>query len=396
MASERHDDLVVPADARGGRLDLGRRLEAVLGLPFDALTLDEAVAEVRRCARDRRPCFVSTPNVNFAVAAQGDRAFRDSVLHSELSLADGMPIVWAARLLGLELPERVSGADLFARLQQPAAGEAPLKVFFFGGPDGVAERAAQALNARGGGLRCVGHDAPGFVSVEDMSGEERIARINASGADFVVVALGARKGQAWIQRNRARLAAPIVSHLGAVVNFVAGDVKRAPRGWQRVGLEWLWRIKEEPALWRRYGGDGLALLRMLGRALGPALRRRRDGAPGVPAELQVEARGGVTVLRLRGAWTREAAPRLATAAVQALCEGATVQVDASEATRVDGAVVALLMLIDGRQRHGPRVLLRPEALPAAVRGALRRCGAEFLCEPPAPRARTGEEQRAAH
>jgi len=82
--------------------------------------------------------------------------------------------------------------------------------------------------------------------------------------------------------------------------------------------------------------------------------------------------------------------------VQALCEGATVQVDASEATRVDGAVVALLMLIDGRQRHGPRVLLRPEALPAAVRGALRRCGAEFLCEPPAPRARTGEEQRAAH
>jgi len=225
MATDGIDDLEVRR-ADGARLDLGRPVEALLGLPFDALSLDEAVAEVRRCARERRPCFLSTPNVNFAVAAQDDQAFRASVLHSDLSLADGMPIVWAARLLGSRLPERVSGSDLFARLQREP-GE-PLKVYFFGGPDGVAERAAAALDTRGGGLRCVGFDSPGFGSVEAMSGEERIARINGSGADFLVVSLGARKGQAWIERNRARLAPPVISHLGAVVNFVAGELRRSP------------------------------------------------------------------------------------------------------------------------------------------------------------------------
>ena len=392
MATDGTDDLEVRR-ADGARLDLGRPVEALLGLPFDALSLDEAVAEVRRCARERRPCFLSTPNVNFAVAAQDDQAFRASVLHSDLSLADGMPIVWAARLLGSSLPERVSGSDLFARLQREP-GE-PLKVYFFGGPDGVAERAAAALDTRGGGLRCVGFDSPGFGSVEAMSGEERIARINGSGADFLVVSLGARKGQAWIERNRARLAPPVISHLGAVVNFVAGELCRAPPALQRLGLEWLWRIKEEPALWRRYASDGLALLRLLGRALAPARGSPPASGEGVPATLQVERRGGLALLHLGGDWTCEAAPRLAAEAARALRAGASVQVDASAATDLDGRVVALLMLIDGWQAGGPRVLW-PAPLQPAVCAALRRCGAEYLNEASVSRSHSGEERHAAH
>lgn len=391
MANEPQEDLVVSRGPGGPRLDLGRNLAVVLGLPFDRLTLDEAAAEVRRCARERRPCFISTPNVNFAVAAQGDAAFRASVLHSDLSLADGMPIVWAARLLGQRLPQRVSGSDLFARLAQ-AEGD-PLKVYFFGGPEGVAERAAAALNARGGGLRCVGFDSPGFGSVEDMSGAERIARINASGADFVVVSLGARKGQAWIERNRARLSAPVISHLGAVVNFVAGEVRRAPVALQRLGLEWLWRIKEEPALWRRYAGDGLAVLRLFAGAIGPALRRRRGG--GGPASLQVERRPGLALLRLGGDWTADAAHRLAAEAARALRQGAAVQVDAGAATTLDARVVALLMLIDEWQAPGARALL-PTALAPAVHDALRRCGAEYLSNTAISLSQPGEAQRAAH
>lgn len=391
MANEWRDDLVVSRGPGGPRLDLGRHLAVVLGLPFDRLTLDEAAAEVRRCAREGRPCFISTPNVNFAVAAQDDAAFRASVLHSDLSLADGMPIVWAARLLGQRLPQRVSGSDLFARLAQEEGD--PLNVYFFGGPEGVAERAAAALNARGSGLRCVGFDSPGFGSVEDMSGADRIARINASGADFVVVSLGARKGQAWIERNRARLSAPVISHLGAVVNFVAGDVRRAPVALQRLGLEWLWRIREEPALWRRYAGDGFAVLRLFARAIGPALRRRR-GAGG-PASLQVERRPGLALLRLCGDWTADAAPRLAAEAARALREGAAVQVDASAATGLDPGVVALLMLVDEWQAPGPRALLST-ALTPAVRDAVRRCGADHLCNPAVSLPQPGEAQRAAH
>jgi N-acetylglucosaminyldiphosphoundecaprenol N-acetyl-beta-D-mannosaminyltransferase len=395
MASEPHEDLVVPADARGGGLDLGRPLEAVLGLPFDALTLDEAVVEVRRCARERRPCFVSTPNVNFAVAAQDDPAFRGSVLRSDLSLADGMPIVWLARWLGLAVPERVSGSDLFARLQREA-GE-PLKVYFFGAPDGVAERAARALDAQGGGLRCVGFDSPGFGSVEEMSGDERIARINASGADFLVVSLGARKGQAWIERNRSRLAPPVMSHLGAVVNFVAGEVGRAPSAWQRLGLEWLWRIKEEPALWRRYGRDGAMLLRLVAATVGPALGRRLlDRGVGAPALMRAERRAGVRLLRLSGTWTRDATPRLAAEAARALRAGDAVQVDAGEATSLDPRAVAMLMLIEGRQRGAPPVLRHPEALPAAIRRVFGLCGAGYLCEPVSSAFPSGEERREAN
>jgi N-acetylglucosaminyldiphosphoundecaprenol N-acetyl-beta-D-mannosaminyltransferase len=96
-----------------------------------------------------------------------------------------------------------------------------------------------------------------------MSSEQILQRINATDADFVVVALGAKKGQAWIMANLDKLRAPVVSHLGAVVNFAAGNVARAPGWMQTLGLEWAWRIWQEPALWKRYGFDGLRLVELL-------------------------------------------------------------------------------------------------------------------------------------
>jgi N-acetylglucosaminyldiphosphoundecaprenol N-acetyl-beta-D-mannosaminyltransferase len=249
----------------------------VLGLPFDAVTLDEAVQQVRDAVRNRRRLFLSTPNLNFLMASQHDAAFRASVFESDLSVADGMPVVWLSRLLGTPLPERVTGADIYARLRNDPLppGHAPIRVYFFGGPPGVAAAAGRRLNAESSSLVCVGFETPGYGSVDDMSGDAVHERINASGADLLIVALGAAKGQAWIQRNRARLQVPVVSHLGAVVNFEAGTVNRAPRWMQRTGLEWLWRIKEEPALWRRYGRDGAALAGLIVRELLPRMLRLR-------------------------------------------------------------------------------------------------------------------------
>lgn len=247
-----------------------RQCVTVAGLPFDVV--DAAGAVERLCAAmvDGQRLFLSTPNLNFLVAAQSDEAFRASVLASDLSVADGMPVLWLARLQGTPLPERVAGSTLFERLR---AGEGqallarPIKVYFFGGPPGVAQKACDALNAEGGHMRGVGAHSPGFGTVEDMSAPEVIDAINASGADFLVVALGAKKGQAWIMHNLGRLTVPVVSHLGAVVNFVAGTVERAPLAWQRWGLEWLWRIRQEPALYRRYVADGVVLLKLMLRAL---------------------------------------------------------------------------------------------------------------------------------
>lgn len=240
--------------------DFDRDVHCLAGLPFDAVTLEQAADRVRAAAKNQQRCFFSTPNLNFLMLAQHDPAFRESVLCSNLVIADGMPLVWVAKMLGIPIVERVAGSDLFEALRHDVSA-APMKVYFFGGPDGIAEQAAQRLNQQHGGLYCVGISSPGFVSVEAMSTPEQIAAINASGADFLVVSLGARKGQEWIMRNRAQLQVPIISHLGAVLNFEAQTVRRAPVWMQHVGMEWLWRIGQEPALWRRYAKDGWAFVK---------------------------------------------------------------------------------------------------------------------------------------
>jgi N-acetylglucosaminyldiphosphoundecaprenol N-acetyl-beta-D-mannosaminyltransferase len=332
---------------------------------------------VRRAALSNTPCSVATPNLNFLVGALGDAAFRDSVAHSDLSLPDGMPLVWIARLLRLPIRERVAGSDLFEALERHV--EPALSVFFFGGPDGAAQAACERLNADARGLRCVGFDAPGFGSVAEMSGPERIARINASGAQFVVAALGAKKGQAWLEHNRERLAAPVRCHLGAVVNFAAGTVRRAPRVVQRVGLEWLWRIAEEPALWRRYAGDGVVLLRLLVTHVLPlAWVRRPHGEALAAASVTAETAGSTCTLRLRGAWTLANLQPLRTALAQAAASGATRLVCAMrEVSHVDAAAVGLLMLAP---RAFPLGLSLVDVPPRIARH-LRWHGAGYLLHP---------------
>jgi len=283
--------------------ELAREVICLFGLPFDVVTMGQTVRLVREAVGSRQPLFLSTPNLNFLIGCQHDAAFRQSVLDSDLSVADGMPLIWMARWLGAPLPERVTGSGLFERLRDepPPPGQAAIKVYFFGGPPGAAEAASLSLNAGALGMVCVGFETPGFGSVADMSTPDVLARINASGADFLVVALGAVKGQAWIQRNRAQLLVPVISHLGAVVNFAAGTVNRAPVWVQKSGLEWLWRIKEEPTLWRRYWGDAKALVSlMLGQLLPHARWLRRQPIP-APATLSLLPDGQNHRLSLQGA-----------------------------------------------------------------------------------------------
>ncbi len=274
-----------------------QRVACILGLPIDVVDMRETVRRVHEAARTRTPLFLSTPNLNFAMTAMKDDAFRDSLIQSDLCIADGMPLLWVARLLGVPLPERVAGSALLEALRRESP-EAPLKVYFFGGPDGVAEAAARRLNQEPCGLRCVGWESPGMGTAEELSRPESIARIRESRADFVVVSLGAKKGQAWIQRNRAELGVPVVSHLGAALNFVAGTVSRAPRWVQRSGMEWLWRIKEEPALWRRYFADGRAFIRVMATRVLPLSFALRSAPLAGLSELRAEERGDELVVRL--------------------------------------------------------------------------------------------------
>ncbi len=337
--------------------DYQRPAYDIAGLPFDAIDMNAAVGTIVRTVDSRTPLFISTPNLNFLVASQRDRDFRDSVYQSDLCLADGMPIIWLARLLGVPIPGRVAGSDLFEALC--AQSQRTVKVYFFGGPEGAAKRAAERVNhlaeerrrrQQTPGVVCVGHASPGFGSIEDMSHPDVIRRINESRADFVVVALGARKGQAWIQRNRGQLDAPVISHLGAVVNMAAGSIARAPRWMRSIGLEWIWRIKEEPQLWRRYASDGLALLGMLATRILPVMasqwRHRLFGRRGSPSgHLECVRVDGACRIGLHGVWTRENIGELRAQLQACAARGESVTVDARGAVYLDAAVRGLLAIV---------------------------------------------------
>jgi N-acetylglucosaminyldiphosphoundecaprenol N-acetyl-beta-D-mannosaminyltransferase len=243
--------------------ELTRNVYCVLGLPIDATDIVAALAMIDVAAARRIPFLISTPNLNFLVISRSDKEFKESLLESDFCIADGMPIVRIARLLGIPIRKKVSGSDIFEALKTRKRGGHILRIFLFGGKDGVAATAASAINTASTELSCVGAMDPGLGTVEDMSREQVLKTVNASGADFLIAALGARKGQLWLHRNHDRLTIPVRAHFGAVINFAAGTLKRAPRWLQVSGLEWLWRIKEEPHLWRRYAYDGFVLLRLM-------------------------------------------------------------------------------------------------------------------------------------
>lgn len=368
---------------KGALVDFSRPVVCILGLPFDAVTLDDAVRRVREAAFRRIPLLLSTANLNFVIAALRDDAFRQSVVHSQLSLADGMPIVWISRLLGLSIPERVPGSGLFEKLSSVGA-DSPVRVYFFGAPAGVAEEASARVNDRAGGVRCVGYQAPDYLPVGELSTPLHIEPINAADPDFVVLSLGAEKGQAWIEHNRERLSAPIVSHLGAVVGFAAGSLRRAPRLLQRVGLEWLWRIKEEPKLWRRYWNDGRMLAQLMLLSVLPLWWQRVRGPRAAPEALTPCSgeRRGPHCFELRtgtvcGAEQMPALRRLLEQAAHARCG---VVVDMTGTSYLDSQAMGSLLLLYGYQRDIGHPLSFENVSPELAKVFRLHCS-EFLLGP---------------
>ncbi len=315
---------------------------ALLGLVFDPVTLADAVSIVQSAALNRTRLVFATPNVNFSAGAAQDPEFRKQVLECRLSLVDGMPLVWIGRLLGLEIPERVAGSSLFEALQH-SRHERPLRVFFFGGDPGVAQSASEALS--GPGVKAAGYLDPGRGSIEDMSSDSIISEINAANADFLCVALGAVKGHHWIARNADRLNVPVISHLGAVVNFVARRISRAPMWMQRCGLEWAWRILREPKLVRRYAQDSLWLAGALLSQVLPGLLHRlehRSSAAGFSWSIHGPT-SGVKKLQLQGDLNHRAL--LDNPELRALVpeQGTQVTIDVAELRHLDSTGVAWLL-----------------------------------------------------
>jgi N-acetylglucosaminyldiphosphoundecaprenol N-acetyl-beta-D-mannosaminyltransferase len=326
----------------------------LLGLPFDCVSETDAAAMILHAIDVRAQLTFATPNVNFVTMASNDSAFQQTILQSDLSLVDGMPLVWLGRACGIPFPERVAGSSLFERLQTASSGRR-IRVFFFGGEEGVADAACNRLLGERGTFEPVGGLFPGFESLDSMSSEETITRINAARPDFLVVALGAKKGHAWIARNRSRIEAPVVSHLGAVVNFVAGRLRRSPRVFQRMGLEWLWRTASEPKLASRYIADFVRLARDLPGSVAHTMIARHSGRRRRGPELSVHVirSTSLTTLVLKNAFTsNDIDPYLSALSVLQSSTTERLQVDVSQLHDIDchalGAIYATKWRLPGR------------------------------------------------
>ena len=238
--------------------DLSRNVFGVFGIPLDACDLNEVERRIRRAVGDTMPLLLSTPNLNFLFLAMRYPEFRTSLEQSDLCAVDGWPVLWLAWCLGLPLRRTAAGSDLWEQMK--ARSSQPLGVFLFGGAEGIAREACSKINEGNAGLECRGYLSPGFGDVAAMSDPGTLDKINSSRAQIICVSLGALKGQIWLLRNSAHLSVPVRAHLGAVVNFEAGAIKRAPSLVRSLGCEWLWRIKEERHLWSRYCSDGLRVI----------------------------------------------------------------------------------------------------------------------------------------
>lgn len=352
--------------------DFYRNVHCVMGLPIDAMSMDDAVHHLQRARITRTKCFFSTPNLHFMMACRKQPKFRESVCMSDLSLADGMPLVWVARLLHIPIHERVSGSDLFERLRQQT--ESLWRVFFFGGQKGVGQTACLAIGDQSVGVLPTGYIYPGFVNTEEMSREDLVQCINQSASDMVVVSLGAAKGQDWICRNHQRIDAPVIGHLGAVINFVAGNIQRAPLWIQRCGMEWIWRAKEERTLIRRYLFDGLSFLHTMATRVLPLALHQIIHVPQLAdlrdASADLLRRDGWQMVQLRGAWNVTNITPIRDIFTRAEQGNTDVVLNMARVRSIDSAFVGLLLLLAQALTTRKRGL-RLSATPKSIRRYLQ-------------------------
>lgn len=217
------------------------------------VSVAETLDIVDRFVADGSPHVIVTANVDHLMLLRKDAAFREAYRRADLVTCDSVPLKWALAFLGTPVKERVAGADLFPALAERAA-RAGHRLFYLGAAPRVAEKAAGVLKARYPTLKVVGTYAPPVMPWEELArDEETLGRVREAKPDVLFAAFGAPKQELWLNAVRDQLLVPVSIGVGAAFDFAAGTVKRAPRWIQRAGLEWLFRLSQEPRrLWRRY------------------------------------------------------------------------------------------------------------------------------------------------
>lgn len=262
---------------REWKLEMKRSFQhpiAVLGLPMNSLTADEAVEAMERLILSGGTHQVSPVNLDVWLNSLADPHLHRIMSGCSLVLPDGMPLVWVSGLMGCPLAERVTGVDLVPRLAALSAHKG-YGIFLLGSREGVADRASKVLEHNYPGVRIVGTYAPSEENLTRMDHSEILNRIHSARPDILLVAFGNPKQEKWIWMHRKRLGVPLAMGVGGSFDILVGDTRRAPRWLQRCGLEWAMRFVQEPQrLGPRYLRDFIGLGRRLPLALVAAWMQR--------------------------------------------------------------------------------------------------------------------------
>jgi N-acetylglucosaminyldiphosphoundecaprenol N-acetyl-beta-D-mannosaminyltransferase len=337
----------------------------LFGIPIADLTMDATIALVgdlvERGRSSGRTHQIATTNVDFLVNALDEPELRTILQSADACLADGMPVVWGASLLGMPIRERVAGADLVPLLVE-ASVTTGWRVHVFGSSAATAERARALFAARHPGAAFTVDPGP-IIADPTVVDDTVLDAISAVDPDVLCVALGNPKQERFIHAHRKRLGVPVMIGVGGSLDLLVGERRRAPRWMQRTGTEWIARLAQEPG---RLGGRYAHDIRVFGPRLARERRevwaRRTD--PGLsiePSERTVEVRVQETGDPTSSAWER---------AIDRLHEGSTLELRAGTATAIrDRALAVLIGLVQTARRTGAHVrwLDDPSALAAALR-----------------------------
>lgn len=245
-----------------GEIDVARI--KFMNIEVDNLTIGEALETIDQLVQENRNAYVVTPNVDHIVQVEQGGEFREIYENADLILADGKPLLWISKWYGTPIKQKVSGSDLFPLLCGRAAKRG-YKMFFLGAAEGVAAQAAENLTKRYPGLQVVGTYSPPYGFEQDAVELEKIEKtITDKKPQILIVGLGCPKQELFIWNNKERLNVPISLGLGASLDFEAGNVKRAPKWMSECGLEWAYRIMQDPKrLIKRYLINDMKIFRLI-------------------------------------------------------------------------------------------------------------------------------------
>ncbi len=235
----------------------GQRID-FMGVPLDALTMQETVDRCRALAKGPRPTQHVVLNAAKVVTIQNDSRLKDIISSCAVVNADGMAVVWAARLLGHQVPERVTGIDLFEELVAAATADGD-SIFLLGADEAVVTKTAEVLRDRHPNLKIAG-TRNGFWKDD----AEVISMVRAAAPNYLFLAIPSPRKEYWLNTNLEALGVPFVMGVGGTFDVIAGKTSRAPKVLQKTGLEWTWRLIQEPRrMFMRYWKGNTAFIKLV-------------------------------------------------------------------------------------------------------------------------------------